>query len=311
MIVESLRGRDLLSLQDLSPDEVLGLIKLSAELKRDRRKFSGRLSGRSVAMIFEKPSTRTRISLDVAVSELGGNPIYLRFDELQLGRGETIADTARVLSRYVDLITARVRRHGDLVELARWSDKPVVNALSDLDHPLQTLADMLTILERFGRLKGIKIAWIGDGNNVCNSTLIGATKLGAHISIACPRGYEPDKRYLEWAEENSARSGSRVELTESPEEAVRDADVVMTDTFVSMGMEAERDRRLKTFIPRYQVTKDLFEKAKPTAIFMHPLPAKRGEEVAPEVIDGERSIVWDQAENRLHTAKAAILSILG
>ena len=311
MIVESLRGRDLLSLQDLSPDEVLGLIKLSAELKRDRRKFSGRLSGRSVAMIFEKPSTRTRISLDVAVSELGGNPIYLRFDELQLGRGETIADTARVLSRYVDLITARVRRHGDLVELARWSDKPVVNALSDLDHPLQTLADMLTILERFGRLKGIKIAWIGDGNNVCNSTLIGATKLGAHISIACPRGYEPDKRYLEWAEENSARSGSRVELTESPEEAVRDADVVMTDTFVSMGMEAEREKRLKTFIPRYQVTKDLFEKAKPTAIFMHPLPAKRGEEVAPEVIDGERSIVWDQAENRLHTAKAAILSILG
>ncbi|HDD43167.1 MAG TPA: ornithine carbamoyltransferase [Nitrososphaeria archaeon] len=310
-MVESLRGRDLLSLQDLSPDEVLGLIKLSAELKRDRRKFSGRLSGRSVAMIFEKPSTRTRISLDVAVSELGGNPIYLRFDELQLGRGETIADTARVLSRYVDLITARVRRHDDLVELARWSDKPVVNALSDLDHPLQTLADMLTILERFGRLKGIKIAWIGDGNNVCNSTLIGATKLGAHISIACPRGYEPDKRYLEWAEENSARSGSRVELTESPEEAVRDADVVMTDTFVSMGMEAERDRRLKTFIPRYQVTKDLFEKAKPTAIFMHPLPAKRGEEVAPEVIDGERSVVWDQAENRLHTAKAAILSILG
>ena len=311
MIVESLRGRDLLSLQDLSPDEILGLIKLSAELKKDRRKFSGRLSGRSVAMIFEKPSTRTRISLDVAVSELGGNPIYLRFDELQLGRGETIADTARVLSRYVDLITARVRRHDDLVELARWSDKPVVNALSDLDHPLQTLADMLTILERFGRLKGIKIAWIGDGNNVCNSTLIGATKLGAHISIACPKGYEPAKRYLEWAEENSARSGSRIELTESPEEAVRDADVVMTDTFVSMGMEAERDRRLKTFLPRYQVTKDLFGKAKPTAIFMHPLPAKRGEEVAPEVIDGERSVVWDQAENRLHTAKAVILSILG
>ncbi|MCD6313289.1 MAG: ornithine carbamoyltransferase [Thaumarchaeota archaeon] len=310
-MVESLRGRDLLSLQDLSPDEILGLIKLSAELKKDRRKFSGRLSSRSVAMIFEKPSTRTRISLDVAVSELGGNPIYLRFDELQLGRGETIADTARVLSRYVDLITARVRRHCDLVELARWSDKPVVNALSDLDHPLQTLADMLTILEKFGRLKGIKIAWIGDGNNVCNSTLIGATKLGAHISIACPKGYEPAKRYLEWAEENSARSGSRIELTESPEEAVRDADVVMTDTFVSMGMEAERDRRLKTFLPRYQVTKKLFEKAKPTAIFMHPLPAKRGEEVAPEVIDGERSVVWDQAENRLHTAKAVILSILG
>lgn len=311
MIVESLRGRDLLSLQDLSPDEILGLIRLSAELKKDRRKFSGKLSGRSVAMIFEKPSTRTRISLDVAVSELGGNPMYLRFDELQLGRGETIADTARILSRYVDLITARVRRHESLLELARWSDKPVVNALSDLDHPLQTLADMLTILEKLGKLKGIKIAWIGDGNNVCNSTLIGATKLGAHISIACPKGYEPEGRYLKWAEENSARSGSRIELTENPEEAVRNADVVMTDTFVSMGMEAEREKRLKTFLPSYQVTRSLFEKAKPTAIFMHPLPAKRGEEVAPEVIDGERSVVWDQAENRLHTAKAVILSILG
>ncbi len=311
MIVESLRGRDLLTLQDLSSDEILGLIKLSAELKKDRSKFSGRFTGRSVAMIFEKPSTRTRVSLDVAVSELGGRPIYLRFDELQLGRGETIADTARVLSRYVDLITARVRRHEDLVELAKWSDKPVINALSNLDHPLQTLADMLTIWERFGRLKGIKIAWIGDGNNVCNSTLIGATKLGAHISIACPRSYEPDKQYLEWAEENSRESGSKVELTDDPEKAVENADVVMTDTFVSMGMEAEREKRLQVFLPKYQITGSLLEKAKPTAIFMHPLPAKRGEEVAFDVIDGERSVVWDQAENRLHTAKAVIISILG
>jgi len=310
MIVESLRGRDLLTLQDLSSDEILELIKLSAELKKDRRKFFGRLAGRSIAMIFEKPSTRTRISLDVAVSELGGRPIYLRFDELQLGRGETIADTAKVISRYVDLIAARVRRHEDLIELARWSGKPVVNALSDLDHPLQTLADMLTIWERFRRLKAVKIAWIGDGNNVCNSTLIGATKLGAHISIACPRGYEPDKRYLEWAEDNSRKSGARVELTDEPEEAVRDADVVMTDTFVSMGMEAEREKRLQIFLPKYQVTASLIEKAKPTAIFMHPLPAKRGEEVTSDVIDGEKSVVWDQAENRLHTAKAVILSIL-
>ncbi len=311
MIVESLRGRDLLTLQDLNREEILGLLKLSAELKKDRGMFRGRLAGRSVAMIFEKPSTRTRVSLDVAISELGGNPIYLRFDELQLGRGETIADTARVLSRYVDLITARVRRHGDLVELAKWSDKPVINALSDLDHPLQTLADLLTIWERFGRLSGVKIAWIGDGNNVCNSTLIGATKLGLHISIACPKGYEPNKDYLKWAEENASESGSRIELTEDPEKAVEDADVIMTDTFVSMGMEAERDERLKTFIPRYQVTEDLFKKAKPDAIFMHPLPAKRGEEVTDEVIDGDRSAVWDQAENRLHTAKAVILSILG
>ena len=311
MIVESLRGRDLLTLQDLTRDEILGLLRLSAELKKDRRMFSGRLSGRSVAMIFEKPSTRTRISLDVAAAELGAHPIYLRFDELQLGRGETVADTARVLSRYVDLITARVRRHSDLVELARWSDKPVVNALSDLDHPLQTLADLLTIWEKLGRLEGIKIAWIGDGNNVCNSTLIGATKLGIHISIACPKGYEPDESYLKMARENALGSGSRIELTEDPAEAAEDADVIMTDTFVSMGMEGEREERLRIFIPRYQVSERLFEAAKSNAIFMHPLPAKRGEEVSPEVIDGVRSVVWDQAENRLHTAKAVILSILG
>ena len=311
MIIESLRSRDLLTLQDLEPEEIMGLVRLSAELKRDRRLFSGRLSGRSIAMIFEKPSTRTRVSLDVAVSELGGRPIYLRFDELQLGRGETIADTARVLSRYVDLITARVRRHDDLIELARWADKPVVNALSDLDHPLQTLADLFTIWERFGRIQGVKVAWVGDGNNVCNSILIGATKLGAHISIACPRGYEPNKKYLEWAMENSRKSGSKVEVVEDPEEAVKDADVVMTDVFVSMGMEAERERRMQDFLPRYQVSGKLMRLAKPGAIFMHPLPAKRGEEVSPEVIDGEWSAVWDQAENRLHTAKAVLLSILG
>jgi len=311
MIVKSLRGRDLLTLRDLTRDEILGLLRLSAELKRDRRMFSGRLSGRSVAMIFEKPSTRTRISLDVAVAELGAHPIYLRFDELQLGRGETVADTARALSRYVDLIAARVRRHSDLVELARWSDKPVVNALSDLDHPLQTLADLLTIWEKLGRLKGVKIAWIGDGNNVCNSTLIGATKLGIHISIACPRGYEPDENYLRDARENASRSGSRIELTEDPMKAAEGADVIMTDTFVSMGAESEREERLRIFMPRYRVSERLFEVAKPNAIFMHPLPAKRGEEVSPEVIDGVRSVVWDQAENRLHTAKAVILSILG
>ena len=311
MIVESLRGRDLLTLQDLTRDEILGLLRLSAELKKDRRIFSGRLSGRSVAMIFEKPSTRTRISLDVAAAELGAHPIYLRFDELQLGRGETVADTARVLSRYVDLITARVRRHSDLVELARWSDKPVVNALSDLDHPLQTLADLLTIWEKLGGLEGVKIAWIGDGNNVCNSTLIGAAKLGIHVSIACPKGYEPDESYLKMARENALGSGSRIEVTEDPMKAAEDADVIMTDTFVSMGMESEREERLRIFVPRYRVSERLFEVAKPNAIFMHPLPAKRGEEVSPEVIDGVRSVVWDQAENRLHTAKAVILSILG
>ncbi len=311
MIVKSLRGRDLLSLRDLTAEEILGLLRLASELKKDRRMFCGRLGGKIVALLFEKPSTRTRVSLEVAVRELGGSSIYLGFNELQLSRGEPVADTAKVLSSYVDLIAARVRRHDDLVELAKWSDKPVVNALSDLDHPLQTLADLLTIWERFGKLAGIKIAWIGDGNNVCNSTLIGASKLGLHISIACPNGYEPNEEYLKLAEENAVESGSHIELTDDPEKAVKDADVIMTDTFVSMGMESEREQRLKVFLPRYRVTEKLFEKAKPEAVFMHPLPAKRGEEVEESVIDGERSLVWRQAENRLHTAKAVLLSILG
>ena len=309
--MKSLRGRDLLSLQDLTSEEILGLLRLASELKKDRRMFCGRLGGKIVALLFEKPSTRTRVSLEVAVRELGGSSIYLGFNELQLSRGEPVADTAKVLSSYVDLIAARVRRHDDLVELAKWSDKPVVNALSDLDHPLQTLADLLTIWERFGKLAGIKIAWIGDGNNVCNSTLIGASKLGLHISIACPNGYEPNEKYLKLAEENAVESGSRIELTDDPEKAVKDADVIMTDTFVSMGMESEREQRLKVFLPRYRVTEKLFEKAKPEAVFMHPLPAKREEEVEESVIDGERSLVWRQAENRLYTAKAVLLSILG
>lgn len=311
MIVESLRGRDLLTLQDLSPEEIEALIRLAAEMKRDRGRYGGSLAGKSIAMIFEKPSTRTRVSMEVAARELGANPLYLRSDELQLARGEEISDTARVLSRYVHLITARVRRHQDIEELARWAAVPVVNALSDIDHPLQTLADLLTIWERFGRFRGLKIAWIGDGNNVCNSTLIGASKLGIHVSIASPKGYEPNRRYLEYAMENARRSDCEVEVLEDPEEAVGDADVVMTDVFVSMGMEAEREVREKVFLPRYRVDEALLAKAKPHAIFMHPLPAQKGKEVARDVIEGERSAAWDQAENRLHTAKAVFASILG
>lgn len=310
MIFDSLKGRNLLTLQDLSPEEIEMLLRLAAEMKMDRAKYGGILSGKSIALIFEKPSTRTRVSMEVAAYELGANPIYLRSDELQLARGEEVSDTARTLSRYVHMIVARVKRHGDLEELARWATVPVVNALSDLDHPLQTLADLLTIWEVFGRLKGLKIAWIGDGNNVCNSTLIGASKLGIDISVAAPKGYEPDKKYLEFAVENARKSGCRVEVLEDPAEAVKDADIVMTDVFVSMGMEAEREIREKVFFPRYRVDAALMSKAKPGAVFMHPLPAQKGREVAREVIEGERSVVWAQAENRLHTAKAVFLSLL-
>jgi len=310
MIIESLRGRDLISLQDLTAEEILGLVKLSEAIKMGREKINDILSGKTIALIFERPSTRTRVSLEIAVRSLGGHAIHLRVDEMQLSRGESLADTARALSRYVDLIAVRARRHGDLLELARWADPPVVNALSDLDHPLQTLADLLTIWERFQKFRGLKIAWVGDGTNVCNSILIAASKLGVNISIACPRGYEPDKRYLKLAEENAELSGSKIELTDDPEIAVADADVVMTDTFISMGKELEREQRLRTFLPRYQVNSELLSKSRPHAIFMHPLPARRGEEVTDEVIDGDRSAVWDQAENRLHTAKAVLASIL-
>ena len=310
-MVAGLKGRDFLTLRDFSGDEILEILKLAKKVKESRKMFRGALDGKGVAMIFEKPSTRTRISFEMAVSELGGTPIYLRPMEMQLKRGESLADTARVLSRYVSLIMARVYEYETLVELARWAEIPVVNGLSNLNHPLQTLADLLTIWERFGRLKGVKVAWVGDGNNVCNSLLVGAAKLGLNVAVATPRGYEPNKEFVDEALRESERSGSRIEFYEDPVEAVSGADVVMTDTFVSMGMEAEAEERLKVFIPRYQVTANLMRHAKPDAIFMHPLPAHRGQEVSAEVIDGERSAVWDQAENRLHTSKALLLMLLG
>jgi len=310
-VIAALKGRDFLTLRDFSADEILEILRLARIVKGSREMFRRALDGKGVAMIFEKPSTRTRVSFEMAVSELGGTPIYLRPIDMQLGRGESLADTARVLSRYVSLIMARVHEYETLVELARWAEVPVVNGLSNINHPLQTLADLLTIWERFGRLRGIKVAWVGDGNNVCNSLLIGAAKLGLNLTVATPKGYEPNKEFVDEALREAERSGSIIEFCEDPVEAVSRADVVMTDTFVSMGMEAEAEKRLKIFLPRYQVTADLMRYAKPNAIFMHPLPAYRGREVSAEVIDGERSAVWDQAENRLHTSKALLLTLLG
>lgn len=310
-MVAALKGRDFLTLRDFSADEILEILKLAKKVKGSRNMFRGALDGRGVAMIFEKPSTRTRISFEMAVSELGGTPIYLRPMEMQLKRGESLADTARVLSRYVSLIMARVYEYETLVDLAKWAEIPVVNGLSNINHPLQTLADLLTIWERFGRFREVKIAWVGDGDNVCNSLLVGATKLGLNVAVATPKGYEPNKEFVDEALKEAERSGSSIEFYEDPVEAVSGADVVMTDTFVSMGMEAEAEKRLKIFLPKYQVTADLMKHAKPDAIFMHPLPAHRGQEVSAEVIDGERSAVWDQAENRLHTSKALLLMLLG
>lgn len=307
----NLRGRDFLELQDFSAEEIWKILKTTRVLKKLRgKKQVKRLRGKSVAMIFEKPSTRTRVSFEVAVEELGGKALYLSRNELQLGRGETIADTARVLSRYVHLIMARVYKYETLEELARYASVPVVNGLSDINHPLQILADLYTLWERFKKLKGLTIAWVGDGNNVCNSLLIGASKLGINVNVACPPGYEPHPRYLEWAKMNASESGSVIRLFTEPSEAVVDADVIMTDVFVSMGQEEEREKRKAVFYPKYQVNNELIAKAKPGVVFMHPLPAHRGEEVTDEVIDSDYSLVWDQAENRLHTSKALLYLLI-
>ncbi len=263
-----------------------------------------------MALIFQKPSTRTRVSFETAVAQLGGHPIYLSWNEMQLGRGETISDTAKVLDRYVNLIMARVYSHDDLVDLAEHADAPVINGLSDKHHPCQILADLLTLIQYKKRLKGLKLAYVGDGNNVCNSLLIGCAKTGVDIAVARPLGYDPDPEAVKHAEEAARTSGSTISIVQDPEEAVEASDAVYTDTFVSMGMEKEKETRLSTFIPKYQVNRALLSHAKPGAIFLHCLPAHRGEEVTEDVIDGPQSAVWDEAENRLHTARGLLSLIL-
>ena len=304
-----LKGRDILSLEHLSPREIDLILKRSALLARQRRSPQ-LLKGKAVALIFQKPSTRTRVSFETAVAHLGGHPVYLSWNEMQLGRGETISDTAKVLDRYVDAIMARVYSHDDLVTLAENADAPVVNGLSDKSHPCQILADLLTLIQYKKRLKGLKLAYIGDGNNVCNSLLVGCAKTGINMSVARPQGYGPDPEAVRNAKKAADESGSTVTITEDPEEAAKDADAIYTDTFVSMGMEKEKEARLSAFVPKYQVSGQLMSLAKPGAIFLHCLPAHRGDEVTEEVIDGPQSAVWDEAENRLHTAKALLSLIL-
>ena len=304
-----LKGRDILSLNELSPKEIDQILKRSALLARQKRSPQV-LKGKTVALIFQKPSTRTRVSFETAVADLGGHPIYLSWNEMQLGRGETISDTARVLERYVDAVMARVYSHEDLVSLAETADVPVVNGLSDKSHPCQILADLLTLVQYKKRLKGLKLAYVGDGNNVCNSLLVGCAKTGVNIAVARPQGYGPDPDAVRNAKKAAEQSESTVVITEDSTEAAKDADAIYTDTFVSMGMETEKETRLSTFIPKYQVNKELMSLAKPSAIFLHCLPAHRGDEVTEEVIDGPQSAVWDQAENRLHTAKALLALIV-
>lgn len=305
-----LRTKNILSLRELSRMELLSLLDAAEDVKKNPWLYKDALAGKTLAMIFQKPSTRTRLSFEVGMLELGGRAIYLRGDELQLGRGEALKDTALVMGRYVDAIMARVFRQEDLEELARYSEVPVINGLSDKWHPCQILADLQTIREKLGGFEGRRLAWIGDGNNVCNTLLIGCAKVGMDMVVACPRGYRPLEEALQEARKEAQASGSKIWIVEEPVEAVKGADVVYTDTFVSMGSEAEREDRLRTFLPKYRVTEDLMKEAKERAIFMHCLPAHRGEEVTDEVLDGPRSVVFDQAENRLHAQKALLYALL-
>ncbi|NJE30906.1 ornithine carbamoyltransferase [Thermococcus sp. 18S1] len=311
-MVVSLAGRDVLCLQDFTREEIETILK-TAEMMKIWNKIGKPhrvLEGKTLAMIFQKPSTRTRISFEVGIYQLGGYGLYLNANDLQLRRGETIADTARVLSRYVDGIMARVFDHQDVVDLAKYADVPVINGLSDFSHPCQALADYQTILEKKGRIAGLKIVYVGDGNNVAHSLMIAGTKLGAHVVVATPEGFEPDEKVIKWAEQNAAESGGSFELLHDPVQAVKDADVIYTDVWASMGQEAEAEERRKIFQP-FQVNRDLVKHAKPDYIFMHCLPAHRGEEVTDDVVDSPNSVVFDEAENRLHAQKAVMALIMG
>ena len=306
-----LNSKDVLSIQDLSSKEILSIIKLASNLKRQlkNRKSRQLLKGKVVGLIFQKPSTRTRVSFETGVFQMGGNTIYLNTNDIQLSRGESIEDTARTLSRYLNCIVARVYAHTDVQKLGKFASVPVINGLSDTFHPCQILADLLTIQENKKELKGLNLAWIGDGDNVCNDLLLGCAKTGINMTAACPRGYEPLQNIIKMAKDEGEKTGAGIVITEDPSVAVRDADIVVTDTFISIGKDKERTRRQIDFFPRYQVNSETMKLAKVDAIFMHCLPAKRGQEVTSEVIDGKSSVVWNEAENRLHVQKA-LMSML-
>ena len=304
--------KHLITIADLSAEEVWQILNLAKELKEEWRKGGNKpiLKGKTLGMVFQKPSLRTRVSFEMGMIHLGGQALYLSPDEIKLGVRESVPDVARVLSRYVDGIMARVFAHRHIEELAAYSRVPVINGLSDYNHPCQALSDLFTIWEKRGTLSGLKLAYVGDGNNVATSLLFAATKVGMDVAMASPPGYELSEEVVEKGREFAAQSGSRVELTHDPFEAVRGADVIYTDVWVSMGQEAETEERLRVF-PPYQVNARLVEAAKPDVMVMHCLPAHRGQEITDEVMDGPHSIVFDQAENRLHAQKAILALLMG
>ncbi|MHC1625955.1 MAG: ornithine carbamoyltransferase [Methanoculleaceae archaeon] len=299
--------RHLVSINDLDQEGLNQVIESAERLKAERASGNLRrlLTDASLAMIFEKSSTRTRVSFEVGMTELGGHALFLNASDLQLGRGEEIRDTARVLSRYVSAVMIRANRHRTIEEFARYSTIPVINGLSDREHPCQVLADILTIRERYGSTEGIRLAWIGDGNNVCNSFILATALTGIDLVVASPELYRPQASIIDVAR----RNGGRVEVTDDPCTAARDADVLYTDTWISMGDESEQEERRRS-LSGYTIDSSLLEIAKSDAIVMHCLPAHRGEEITDEVMEGPQSVIWDQAENRLHVQKAILVDLI-
>lgn len=308
-----LKGRDLLSIHELTVEEVEEILELAAELKAKQKAGIEHklLAGKTLGMIFEKSSTRTRVSFETGMYQLGGQALFLSNRDLQLGRGEPIKDTARVLSRYLDGIMIRTYGHERVVELAEYADIPVINALTDLLHPCQVLTDLLTIKEHKGKnLKGLKMAYVGDGNNMTNSYMYGCAKAGMEFVAATPEEYRPDETVTRQAMEDAKATGASIKLVTDPMEAVKGADIVVTDTWASMGQEEEHDARKKIFAP-YQVNKELMAHADKRAIVMHCLPAYRGEEITEEVLEANADVIFDEAENRLHTQKAIMALLMG
>lgn len=307
-----LKNKNILSLQDLDSNEIHMLLDNAEKFKKEVNSATYRqlLKGKILGMIFQKPSTRTRVSFEAGMLQLGGHALFLGPNDMQLSKGETIEDTGRTLSLYLDCIMARVYDHTDLEKLSASSTIPVINGLSDRFHPCQILADLLTIREHKGKLEGLSLAWVGDGFNVCNDLLIGCAKTGINMTAACPKGYEPLEWIVKLAQKEAKQNNCNINVINDPIKAVKDTDIVITDTFVSLGKDNEKIQREKIFLPRYQVNSDLLRYAKNDVIFMHCLPAKRGQEVTAEIIDGKSSVVWDEAENRIHIQKALLCSLL-
>jgi ornithine carbamoyltransferase len=304
-INDSLKGRDFISIHDFTPAEIAYILEVGAILKEEQKQGipHPHLAGKTLGMIFQKSSTRTRVAFEVGMYQLGGHALFLSPRDIQLGRGETIQDTAQVLSRMLDGIMIRTFDHEEVLELAKWADIPVINGLTDLLHPTQVIGDMMTIKEHKGRLQGLKLAFIGDGNNVAHSLLFGGAKVGMEVVIATPPGFEPDSQIVSLAQEDAQATGAKLWVVNDPAEAVRDADIVYTDVWASMGEEDQATEKEQRFL-KYQVNGSLLSLAKKDAIVMHCLPAKRGKEITDEVMDGPQSVVFDEAENRLHAHKA-------